>query len=124
MANPIKGEVAFEHDGKKYLFVLGFLAMAQLERKTGKTVQEISQSLGGVKVLVDVFQAGMLRHHGTMTEAELTDLMDSMGMDKINEVLGEAIQLMSEKVGGQGAENPLPARMEGNGASPSFIANG
>ncbi len=33
MANPIKGEVPLEVDGKRYTFVLGTYALAALERR-------------------------------------------------------------------------------------------
>ena len=92
-----------------------------------KLFEEGNAQILGVTPLVEVFQAGMMRHQPAMTEAEVTDLMDELGMDRVNEIFAEAVKLMS--LGGSGTGNPptpaVPiAGANGNGQSKVSTLNG
>lgn len=94
MGNPHQGEVSFEANGTIYTFKLGTYAMAVLERKTGKKSAQFfnrKEEEWGVSDLLDVFYACLLRQH-KMTEEQVADLIDTIGVDRAGAVLAEAVQ--------------------------------
>lgn len=115
MANPVKGEVGFEADGKSYTFVLGTYARAALQRRTGvsdaKFFKRGADEWGSDDTLA-VFHAGLLRHH-KMTEEEVGDLIDMLGATKVTEVFVEAIELASQR--GAATGNGRPTKGAGSG---------
>ena len=95
MANPHKGEVAFEANGKQYVFKLGTYAQAMLERRVkttfGKFVARKEDDWGVDDALV-MFWAGLYRQH-KLTEEQAGDLLDEIGSDRLSEILTEALKI-------------------------------
>src|SRR5262245_17209821 len=111
MANPIKGEVPFEIDGKRYTFVLGTLALAAVEQRLGKPWTRILNSAAegewGVQQILAVFHAGLLKHQRRMTEEQAADLIDAAGFQHAQKIIVDAVMLMQPpNSGGEGTENP------------------
>lgn len=95
MANPVKGEVGFDHAGKSYTFKLGTYALAVLQRKTGvPTMKFFQREEGewGVSDILSVFHAALHRDH-KMSEEEVADLIDDLGEAKITEIFNEGLKL-------------------------------
>lgn len=107
MANPVKGEVAFKAGNKDYTFVFGTYAQAALQRRTGiATGKFFNRQIEdwGVDDALAVFHAGLLRHH-KISEEEAADLMDELGMEKANGIIGEGLSL-AFKSNGKGDDRP------------------
>jgi hypothetical protein len=104
MANPVKGEVPLEVGGKRYTFVLGTYALAALERRMKmpwpKLFKKAADGEWGINEILATVHAGLLRHQRDMTEEQVADLIDQVGIERINEVLGEAIKLMQPEGAG------------------------
>jgi Phage tail tube protein, GTA-gp10 len=108
MANPVKGEVSFECEGKKYTLVLGTFALAALERRLQMSWPQIIKRLtdgqaGSSEVLAMVY-CGLLRHHRQITEEQVADLIDELGQARSAEILAEALKLMFP---GREADEPI-----------------
>ena len=86
MANPLKGEVEFEAEGKRYTFVLGTYAQAHLQRRTGVPTFKFfgrKPEEWGADDMLALFHAGLVRHHKDLTEESAADLMDVIGRSKV-----------------------------------------
>lgn len=87
MANAIKGEVIFEHDGASYTLVLDFNALADFEDATG---QNAMKALAGGDLTISqmraLFHAGLKDRHpdvslkdaGAMLQANLPSLGEAL----------------------------------------------
>ena len=107
MANPVKGEVPLEVGGKSYTFVLGTYALAALERRMKmpwpKLFKKAADGEWGINEILATVHAGLLRHHRDLTEEHVADLIDQVGIERINDMLGEAIKLMQPEGAGSNA---------------------
>jgi hypothetical protein len=119
MANPIKGEVPLEIGGKRYTFVLGTYALANLERRLGMPWPKIFKRAGdgewGIAEVLAVVHAGLLRHSPQLTEPQVADLIDEVGLERINEMIGEGLKLMQPEGGRDQEEIPENPTKPGNG---------
>lgn len=126
MANPIKGEVPLEIGGRRYVFMLGTYGLAALERRMKmpwpKIFEKAQRNEWGIDDVLATFHSGLMKHHPSLTEREAADLMDEVGLQKINEAIGEAVRLMQPVGGGEEAENPPLSA--GNGAGTISSAAG
>ena len=117
MANPQKGEVAFEANGKQYVFKLGTYAQALLERRVkmtfGKFVAKPVDDWGVDDALV-MFWAGLYRQH-KFTEEQASDLLDEIGPDRLSVLITEAIKLSQPDKEEGIVEDPLKAEAVTNG---------
>lgn len=117
MANPQKGEVAFEANGKQYVFKLGTYAQAMLERRVkttfGKFVAKPVDDWGVDDALV-MFWAGLYRQH-KLTEEQASDLLDEIGPDRLSVLITEAIKLSQPDKEEGIAEDPPTAEAVTNG---------
>ena len=122
MANPLKGEVSFEVDGKLYTFVFGTYAAAALERRTKMSVRQFFARPDhefGMDDTLALVHAGLLRHH-KMTEEQVADLIDSCGHERFGDIIKEAFELsgMRGQEGNTGGRPPPEAaRVNGTGTS-------
>jgi hypothetical protein len=129
MANPVKGEVPLEVDGRRYTFVLGTYALAALERRMKmpwpRIFKRASDGEWGIDEVLAIVHCGLLRHHKQMTEEQVADLIDTVGLDRINNVLGEAIKLMQPE-GNSASSEPIPENptKPGNGHGMSSSPTG
>jgi len=127
MTNPIKGEVPLEIGDKRYTFVLGTYALAALERRMKmpwpRIFKRATDGEWGIDDVLAVVHCGLLRHHRQLTEEQVADLIDIAGLDRINEMIGEAVKLMQPE--GQTTE-PIPENptKPGNGRSMSSYPTG
>jgi len=125
VANPVKGEVPLEAGGKRYVLVLNTYALASIERRMKmswpKLIQRAALEGWGVEETLATLQAALYKYHRGMTEEQVGEIVDEVGLEKANEALIEAITLMSPKLGGQVDENPPKTATNGTGtnASPS-----
>jgi hypothetical protein len=119
MANPMKGEVAFEFQGATFKFVLGTYALAYLQRRSGKsTVKFFSRSAGdwGIDDVLAVFHAGLLRHH-ELSEKQAADLIDELGQAKVGELIAEAVKLAFPSAEGASKGTARPPKASGASSS-------
>lgn len=96
MANPLKGEVSLEANGKAYTFVLGTYALAALQRRSGISTAKFFGRPPidwGMDDVLGLVHCGLMRHHKDITEEEVADLIDAVGNEKINKIIGEGIKL-------------------------------
>lgn len=111
MANPHKGEVSFEAGGKRYVFKIGTYAQAILERRVKTTWPKFisrPQEEWGVDDTLAMFWAGLHRQH-KLSEEQVADLIDEIGIDKLGEIMAEAVRLSTEQgdVGANAADPPV-----------------
>lgn len=103
MANPEKGEVAFQHDGKTYTLVLNTLSAAKLQRlfntkdNFGRDViadmQEIDRLVkqGSIEHQIALFWSSLQKHHPEIvTVDQAADLMDAAGAPAVSALLEAA----------------------------------
>jgi hypothetical protein len=118
MSNAQKGEVTFEAAGKTFTFKLGTFAQAAIEAKTKQSIFKFFNRGAddfGVADMLTVFHAGLLRAHH-LTEDEVGDIIDELGMARVGEIIGEALKLAFGEVAENGAGNPIPIKK----ASPTI----
>lgn len=118
MANPHKGEVGFEVDGKEYVFKLGTYAQAVLERRVKMPWPKFfsrKEDEWGVEDTLSVFWAGLQRQH-KLNEEQVADLIDDLGEQRVKEVLAEAFKLANPEAG-KSAGDPPKKEASGTGAA-------
>lgn len=122
MTNPLKGEITFESGDKTYTFKLGTNAQIMIENKVGMTLAQFfrdnSEKMGPGQIRT-IFHAGLFRNH-KMTEEEVGDLIDQMGMEHVAEIFTEAaiaaFPKVAEQMGltnGSGEPPALPPKSAG-----------
>lgn len=112
MAGHPDGLVAFEAAGEKYTAVFGFKAMKAVEahydkpffRAIQSAMPNLSAEDAGDKAKIAeasadirfsdigaLFGFALLRHHPSLTETDIEDLIDAIGLEKTSEIIGEAL---------------------------------
>jgi hypothetical protein len=118
VGNPHIGEVSFEAGGQSYTFKFGTYAQAVLERRTKQPAGKFfarAQEDWGVDDMLSVMYAGLYQRH-MLTEEQVADIIDDIGMVKVAEVLGEAIKIANPEAGSSAAD-PQPAKADGIGTA-------
>lgn len=93
MANPHKGEVAFEANGETYKLVFDFNAICELEDALGVSASAIGEAIGDkLSNLRTVFRIGLSRHHN-LSDPETGDILTDIGGEKAGELIGQAFSL-------------------------------
>jgi hypothetical protein len=118
MANPFKGEVKFDALGKTYIYKFGTYAMAVLERKAGMSTKKFFDSRGedwGANDIVLVFFAALSQHQPKVTEIEVGDIIDDIGLDRAGDIVREGVGLAAAKQEGAAAGEADP--QQGTAAS-------
>lgn len=95
MANPHRGEVGFDADGKEWLLRYSTNALCTLEDdldiSTGELVEKMQQPSGvRMSTLRAVFWAGLQDHHPEVTKEQAGDLMTEIGFANVGPLIGEA----------------------------------
>jgi hypothetical protein len=85
MANPHRGEVPFDLDGKSYKLAYSINALCELEDQMGKSVVEIADLLSKperlhVSAVRTLFWAGLLDNHPGVTPEEAGNIMTGLGI--------------------------------------------
>ena len=112
MGNPLKGELDFEAGGKRYVFVLGTYALAALQRRSGMSTMKFfnrATSDWGMDDVLGVFHCGLMRNHPSLTEAEVSDIIDELGQQRVSEIISEGIKLVFPSPEGRSAR---PTRLK------------
>ena len=117
MANPIKGEVAFEADGATWKASFSVNALCELEEALGMPVPEIGKIMTAnmsIKHLRAVFWAGLLDHHG-VDLSEAGRVMTLIGIEAAARVVGDAFSLAFPQEDAKATARPQKAARAGNG---------
>jgi hypothetical protein len=130
MAGDPEGLVSFESGGAKFTAVFGFRAMKAIEAHYDKpfyhAIQaampqvrpedmndraKLAEASAGIR-LTDIgviFGCALLKHHPGLTEDQIDDLIDNIGLDRVGAIIGDALgaALVKEDDSGSAA-NPRP----------------
>lgn len=128
MVDP-EGNHSFEHGGEKYTAVFNFRAMKEVERHYDKpfflaiqaAVPTVSAEDAGDPAklqaamlrlrLTDVgvlLRCALLKHHPDLTEDDVDDLIDGIGLKKAGEVIGSVISAAIVEEGDSGSKTNPP----------------
>lgn len=106
MANPVKGEVPFEVEGKAYKLVLDFNALCEVEDVLGAGGMDLARP----KAIRAIFWASMLRYQPNVTVQEAGDLIGALGLEEAGRIVAEAMNCSGLAGGdGEAAANPQKA---------------
>lgn len=134
-----EGLVSFEAAGEKYTAVFGFRAMKAAEAHYGlpffqaiqKVMPQVSPEDAGDRAKIAAAAAGvnftdigtlfgfaLLKHHPALTDADIEDLIDEIGLSRTSEIIGKALASALSDDGGEGdagspANPPRPAGRKG-----------
>lgn len=92
MANRIKGEIALQHEGRDYVMVLDFNALADFEEEAGieNALDELADKRGlNARKTRALFWCGLKQRHPEMTRAQAGSIL-SANLDKLGEALSAA----------------------------------
>ncbi len=125
-ANPLKGEVAFEASGATYTLLYSINSLCALEDRLDMTVQQIGERMSTamrLSFLRSVFHGGLSTHHATLTEVEVGELIEDMGVKRTGDLIAEAFfKAFSD---GKAASEPRPRKAKtGAGTGPSSSPSG
>jgi hypothetical protein len=140
MAADPEGVVAFEAAGEKFSAVFGFKAMKAVECHFGDDQPKpFFQAIAGILPQLDpkdmgdkakvaaasanisfthigtLLQFALLKHHPDLTEAEIEDLVDEIGLGKMSVIIGDALTAALVKEGDAGEANPRKSRKQPTG---------
>lgn len=132
MADHPDGLVTFEAGGKKYTAVFGMKAMKAVETHFDKPFFEAligimpgvqPEDLGNKKKLAEasakirfadigaMFGFALLKHHPELTEDDIDNLIDDLGLDKASRIMSSALDAALVKEGDEGSsQNPPKGR--------------
>ena len=129
MTNPMKGEVTLQDGEVTYKLVYDVNALCAMEDKLDRSVIEVMTNMNGSPRLGVVRArrwAGLRRHHEDVTLEAAGDMVMSVGMvDVLNVVMvgfKSAFPKAAEGDGGDGAARPpKPAARAGTGSNSSEL---
>jgi hypothetical protein len=128
MAEHPDGLVSFEAAGEKFTAVFGFKAMkaveAHYDKPFFKAIQsampdirpedagdraKLAEASANIRIsdIGALFGFALLRHH-QLTETEIEDLIDEIGLEKASEVIGQALTAALVKEGDAGSSTHPP----------------
>ena len=112
MANPLKGEVAFDADDATYTLVFDFNALCTLEDEFGVDVSKIGDAVGAkASNLRTVFRVGLSAHHPEMTDKEVGSIITDIGPTKAGEIITEAFTKSFPAEAARGTARPPKGAM-------------
>jgi hypothetical protein len=90
----IRGEFAFEADGRSYTLVYSVNALIALEEALGCPMPEFAARFGakqiGLKEFRAAFRAGLTDHHPDVDDLAAGRIMDALGVDRTAALVAEA----------------------------------
>lgn len=93
MANPVKGEVAFEADDKSYTLVFDFNAICELEDEFDTEIEKIGEVIGSrASAIRRVIRVGLSRHHPDIDERQAGDIITAIGPSEAGALITKAFQ--------------------------------
>jgi hypothetical protein len=116
MANPHRGEVSFEAEGRTYTMVFNTNTICELEEETGQTIQALGGQLAnpGMRLVRQIVWAGLRKYHPGLSMAEAGDVIDAVGAAQIGEIIGRAFTLAFPEAPGK-SSSPRKAGRGGAG---------
>lgn len=122
MANPHKGEVAFEADGKTYTLRYSIDALCELEAAVGKGFPVIASEFSdpdkmSIRLARAILWAGLLEHH-KMTQREAGEVMAGAGgLLKVNPIIDRAIAAAFPEMAAEKTADPPTPGQESTGSA-------
>lgn len=133
MADDPEGLVRFEAAGKKFTAVFGIRAMKATEahydlpffRAIASAVPRIAPGEANRKKIAEavldmrftdlckLFEFGLLRFHRELTEDQIDDIVDEIGVEKVSEIVGQGIAAAMGKEGDESSDGNPPKRRRG-----------
>jgi hypothetical protein len=116
MANPVKGEVAFQtSDGRSWTLLFSFDALASAEESLDQGIGEIVAE-GRLKGLRAVFWAGLRHHHPTLTEKDAGELILQLpgGFPELGALIRQSLTLVFPQAAEAGKTAARPRRANGS----------
>lgn len=109
MANPHKGEVAFEADGKAYTLRLSTNAICELEAALDRGLDAIVASMGRLSTVRGLLWAALRDNHPDVTMAGAGLIIDKAGMPAVMAAVTSALTAAfpPRTEAKDGPENPL-----------------
>lgn len=127
MANALKGEASFEHDGETLTLLYDAEALLTIEDELDLPLFELFGTLRQAEVsgaqvkigtLATILRAGLARHHPGMTRAVAAEILMT-NSDAVQPAIGEAMSRMMPQAGDAGAAHPrTPAAKTTTPAKP------
>lgn len=123
MAHDPEGLVTFEADGDKFTAVFGFKAMKAVETyydlpffraiqsampnlsaEDAKDPKKVAEASADVRFsdVGKLFEFALLKHHPDLTEGDIDDLIDEIGLSKVSEIIGASL---AAAVAGEGDDS-------------------
>lgn len=126
LANPLKGEVKVEAQGRTFTFVLTFGAQkaiaAHCGQKRFRDVLADMDELGDAEMAF-MFWAGFQRYHPELEEADSEKIIDEIGFSRMVEILGQAVRLAYDAPVGVAPTGPQRARRSASTKTTSTPAS-
>jgi hypothetical protein len=94
-ANPARGEVGFEADGKAYTLKLATNELAACEKRFGIKINGFEAFFRDPSIsdIITMFAIGLQRHHPGTTDAAAGDIIDALGFTEAARLIVESVQL-------------------------------
>lgn len=105
MANPVRGEVAFEVEGQGYVLLLDFNALCDLEGVVPGLMDGATVNMTPTAIRA-VFHAGLQDRHAGLSLREAGGLIQALGVERAAELVKAAFEASFPKAGGEGAKRP------------------
>ena len=125
MANPAKGEVRFEHDGREYCLHFGMVAIDWFEDTFDKpwlgAVQHVAvaQEAGVMpktSTLVSILQAGLVKFHPELATVEARDDILALATNpEVQKKMGLAVAVGMPDAGSAEGNAPKPKKSNRKG---------
>jgi hypothetical protein len=115
MANPHRGEVSFEADGKTWTMVFTTNAICELEAETGESIHAFGSKLDApsMKMVRVMVWAALRPRHPEITIEAAGDIMDAIGVEKAGNLVSRAMSLLFTEA--KGKPGPRKAGRAGSG---------
>lgn len=122
MTNSKRGAIAFTALGAAHHLHLSTNALARYQDLHGETlvqaVQKLNDTPGDVRSVLRIFHVGV-DHDETMSQKEVGEMIDDLGIGKASELIGKAVQAAFPAAEGDGAaeetaEGTAEAALAGN----------
>lgn len=90
MANPVRGEVSFQADGKDYVLLLDFNALCELDDLV-PGLMDGGAELRSPSAIRAVFHAALHEHHPEIDLRGAGRLISVVGVERVAALIGEAM---------------------------------
>lgn len=101
--NPDKIVKFSDSSGQEFTLYFGMRAFRAFEIETGSGIIQVFSTMDTVKMtdLATMVKVGLETYHSTINSNEVDDLIDDVGLNRMLELLGEAVSKSLPKSGNQ-----------------------